>query len=72
MSEKAKLLFRIRELEYIVKKGQEDAKSAQRASAEKEQYCRTLIRYQDYKIRKQAVHIELQEAKIQDMTEKHA
>jgi len=72
MSENAQLLFRIRELQHIIEERHKEEKRARQISAEREQYRRNFIDYQDYQIRAQAVRIELQEAKIQDMIEKHA
>ncbi|KAG0636965.1 hypothetical protein HOY80DRAFT_975035 [Tuber brumale] len=72
MSENTQLRARIRELEYTVEESREDAKRAQQFSTQLKQYYRDLSDYQDHKLRAQAVRIELQEAKIKDMMEKHA
>jgi len=72
MSENAQLLSRICELKHMIEERHEEENRARHISAEQEQYRRDLISYQDYQIRAQAVQIELQEAKIQDMIEKHA
>lgn len=72
MSENAQLLFRIRELQRIFEEKYKEEKRARQISAEREQYRRNFINYQDYQIKAQAVRIELQEAKIRDMIEKHA
>ncbi|PUU80493.1 hypothetical protein B9Z19DRAFT_1123468 [Tuber borchii] len=72
MSKNAQLLSRIRELQHIIEARYKEEKHARQISAEKEQYQRNFIDYQDYQIRAQAVRIELQETKIRDMIEKHA
>ena len=72
MSENAQLLFRIRKLQHIIEERHKEEKRALQISAEREQYRRNFIDFQDYQIRAQAVRIELQEAKIRDMIEKHA
>ncbi|CUS10726.1 unnamed protein product [Tuber aestivum] len=68
MSEDNRLYFHIQVLESKIKKIQTDAKNSQQLSAERDQYFQTIIKYQSYKIQKQAVQIELQKAKIQNIT----
>ncbi|KAG0134823.1 hypothetical protein HOY82DRAFT_537184 [Tuber indicum] len=72
MSENAQLRARIRELEYIVEESREDAKRTHQFSVQQKQYYRSLIDYQDHRLRAQEAQIKSQEAKIQNMMENHA